>query len=225
MQHPEASKIALYGVADYCWNMDAYDSEKNWEAAIKDLLPGNATALRTFALYNKALHQNGHNFYREEGQELVEIAEAALKGDAKAINDLKKKSTELKTAVDILLADKTNPRLNRELMPWLLMGRLMADYGQTVCSMASAKNCGCMNGFDALYKQAISIYEQMRKLATTSETRHFLQKDIYIGEKVYLPTLQQLFINSVNAFNKANGTNYDATVDQTVTEEAVQFGA
>ena len=75
MEYAETSKISLYGIADYCWNMEAYDYKSNWEKSIKDILPSNHKALRTFALYNKDLGPNGHGFRREEGDELKDIVE------------------------------------------------------------------------------------------------------------------------------------------------------
>ena len=38
MEHAEASKVALYGIADYAWNMKAYDYARDWEKALADLL-------------------------------------------------------------------------------------------------------------------------------------------------------------------------------------------
>ena len=51
MEYAETSKISLYGIADYCWNMEAYDFQANWEKSLKSILPSNHEALRTFALY------------------------------------------------------------------------------------------------------------------------------------------------------------------------------
>ncbi len=205
MEHAESSKIALYGIADYTWNMEAYDSLQNWEDAIVDLLPENAWALRTFALYNKGLDSNWHIFDREEGAELKEPVEGALGGDAASLRTLMSKSDELKLAADLLISDRSNPRLNEELMPWLLQARLVADYGRCVCALSLNDD---PSAFDRLYRQILSIREQMYVLGTTSGTRHFLQTDIRLGTKVFIPALDGVFANAVNAYNEANGTSY-----------------
>ncbi|MBQ8694864.1 MAG: beta-N-acetylglucosaminidase domain-containing protein, partial [Bacteroidaceae bacterium] len=49
MEYAETSKISLYGIADYCWTMEAYDYQSNWEKSIENILPSNPLALRTFA--------------------------------------------------------------------------------------------------------------------------------------------------------------------------------
>lgn len=210
MEHAEASKIALYGIADYTWNMSNYDYQRDWEQALKAVLPSNAAALRTFALYNKDLGQNGHGFRREEGEELKSYAEAALKGDNQAVATLLQKSKELKIAADVLLGDKTNPDLIRELRPWLLQARNLADYGVCVCSLAmqgSSDNATKESvSFTDYYAQACSIQEQMYELENSS-VRHALQPGIKVGTKVMLPTLNKLFSQAVDAYNAKNGTN------------------
>ena len=210
MEHAEASKISLYGIADYTWNMKAYDYQTDWNKGLKAVLPNNYQALRTFALYNKDLGQNGHGFRREEGDELKDIVSMALKGEMQGISSLMAKCAELKVAADVLLADQTNPELIRELRPWLLQAKNVADYGTAVCTMATFQKQGA-TGYDGtmsfknLYKQARSIQEQMYALEN-SNVRHALQPGIKVATKVMLPTLNQLFTQTVDAYNKANNT-------------------
>ncbi len=52
MEHGEASKLALYGVADYNWNVSAYNAMDNWERALEDLTPEAHDAYRTFAIHS-----------------------------------------------------------------------------------------------------------------------------------------------------------------------------
>lgn len=210
MEHAEASKIALYGIADYTWNMKAYDYQKDWEKALKAVLPGNYQALRTFALYNKDLGPNGHGFRREEGEELKSLAEAALKGEKEAVMQLLQKSIELKMASDILLSDKENPELVRELRPWLLQAKNVGDYGVAVCSMAltqaTSASASAFPSFKNYYDQARSLQEQMYTLEN-SDVRHALQPGIKVATKVMLPTLNQLFAQATDSYNKVNGTS------------------
>ena len=52
MEHGEASKLALYGVADYTWNVKAYNPIDNWERGIEELAPEVKDAYRTFAIHS-----------------------------------------------------------------------------------------------------------------------------------------------------------------------------
>lgn len=201
MQHAEASKIALYGVADYTWNMRAYDYQKDWDAALAEILPDEKEALRTFALYNKALGPNGHGFAREEGDELKDLAAKAVTLDAAALTELDGKCRQLAASADILLANKTNPWLIKELRPWLLQGKNVAAFGEAVVSMATAGDADFMT----YYKQARSLRQQMFELEN-SDVRHPFQPGIKLATGVLQPTLDNVFTQSVDRYNKAHQT-------------------
>lgn len=211
MEHAEASKISLYGIADYTWNMSDYDADRDWEKGLKNLLPGNYEALRTFALYNKDLGANGHGFRREEGTELTEIVEKALNGDRDGVLQLSRKSSELRAAANILLGDETNPGLVKELRPWLLQGKLVGEYGECVCRLASfgmRNNTRRRPGsFENIYQQARSLQKQMYDLENSS-VRHAHQPGIKVASKVLLPTLNKLFVNAVNDYNQQHHTHF-----------------
>ena len=52
MEHGEASKLALYSVADYAWNTEAYNPIDSWERAIEAVAPEVKDAYRTFAIHS-----------------------------------------------------------------------------------------------------------------------------------------------------------------------------
>ena len=52
MEHAEASKLALYGVADYAWNTTGYNPIDNWERGLHELVPDATEAYRTFAIHS-----------------------------------------------------------------------------------------------------------------------------------------------------------------------------
>jgi hyaluronoglucosaminidase len=52
MEYGEASKLALYGVADYSWNCKDYNPIDNWERGIEALVPDAKEAYRTFAIHS-----------------------------------------------------------------------------------------------------------------------------------------------------------------------------
>ena len=216
MEHAEASKISLYGIADYTWNMPAYDYQADWEKGLREVLPNNYEALRTFALNNKDLGPNGHGFRREEGDELKAIAQQALAGQSSARQALALKCEELGIAVDLLLNDDSNPELLRELRPWLLQGKNVAAYGQAVVSLAEAatktqKGTG-LRSFENYYQQARSLQKQMYDLENSS-VRHALQPGIKVATKVLMPTLNELFAKAVNQYNANNGTDLNPVAE------------
>ncbi len=217
MEYAETSKISLYGIADYCWNMDAYEFEQNWEKSLRRILPSNYKALEIFALYNKDLGPNGHGFRREEGEELQPTAKAAIEGDAAALEALNQKCNELKLACDLLLVDDTNPQLIHELRPWLLQGKLLADYGNVVCQMKKVAEKKTREytflNFENLYAQARSIQKQMYDNENNKAMLHPYQTGIKLGTKVLLPTIQTLFTQATESYNKLNGKALDTAAD------------
>ena len=79
MDKPEASKIALFGVGDYCWNIDAFDSETSWKAGIRRLFPEYAEAMQTLADHSSDQGPNGHGYRREESVEFKPVVDEAAK--------------------------------------------------------------------------------------------------------------------------------------------------
>ena len=216
MEHAEASKISLYGIADYTWNMKAYDYKADWEKGLKAVLPSNYEALRTFALYNKDLGPNGHGFRREEGDEMKELAAKAIAGDHLAWNGMLRKCAALKCASDVLFNDESNPALIKELLPWLFQAKLVASYGEAVCLLSFRAKGNQIESeypkFKDLYNQARSLQKQMYDIEN-SPIRHPLQPGIKVGTRVMLPTLNKMFTNAVNVYNSKKGTKLNAVAE------------
>ena len=217
MEYAETSKISLYGIADYCWNMEAYDYKSNWEKSIKSILPSNHEALRTFALYNKDLGPNGHGFRREEGEELKDIVEKALAGDFYAVSMLNSACYELELACDLLLNDNSNPQLLHELRPWIIQGKNLAAYGKAVCTMRMLSDGSVTTNklitFENLYKQARSLQKQMFDFENNKAMRHPYQIGTKLGTKVMLPTLNKLFTMATEKYNEKKGTDLNTTAE------------
>ena len=222
MEHAEASKIALYGIADYTWNMKAYDANADWLRALRELMPHCAELLALFAMNCQDLGPNGHGYRRDEGQELLPVARRALDHDAQAIRQLALYCRNLRMSADVLLADTTARLLVDELRPWLMQARLVADYGGVVCRMAvqpgataDTDTLSALNPFAAeaslpqLYLQARALLGEMDALAH-SAVLHPRQPGIKVGTRVLLPTLHALFAQSVTAYNEQCGTRLDA---------------
>lgn len=68
MENCEANKVALFGVADWCWNTGAFDSEQNWKDAFKAIYPDEevAKAMKVFATHNSDQAQGNSQGYRRE---------------------------------------------------------------------------------------------------------------------------------------------------------------
>lgn len=130
MEYAEASKVALYGVADYAWNMKDYNPEANWERAIKYLMPTNAEAYHVFCEHNVDLGTTVHGMRRE--------GESPNFDAAGTIEARKAQYDKMVEAADALLADTYNPALITEITPWLLKMKYMGQRGQKMVEMQQA---------------------------------------------------------------------------------------
>lgn len=207
MEHAEASKISLYAIADYTWNMKQYDADRDWQRALADLLPSESRALGVFASFNEDAGPNGHGFRRDESREQQALlAAATCREDSLAA--LYVACRDLEAAANCLLVNKENPLLVRELRPWLLQAKNVADYGQAVLDMARATHAD----FGRFYRSAHAMQQQMYALEN-SAVRHPLQPGIKVASRWLLPELNKLFATLVTAHNAATGEALDPAAE------------
>lgn len=215
MEHAEASKIALYAIADYTWNMGAYDAQRDWRRAIGDLLPSDSAALQTFAAFNEDAGPNGHGFRRTESEEWATGydklgAQATLTARAAY---LAQAGQALGSAADRLLRNRENPGLINELRPWLLMAQHVATYADEVTTLAKGVETPQQTTtFATLYQAARDEQRTMYDLEN-SDVRHPLQPGIKVGSCWLMPALNQLFAAAVEAYNQKQGTSYEPTAE------------
>lgn len=217
MQYAETSKISLYNIADYTWNMEAYDYESSWERSLVDIVKNpeltaeearTAKALRTFATYNEDLGPNGHGFRREESRQLAPIARLATEGNPEAIRQLAAEMDHLAAACNTLLTTRQNPWLTEELRPWVIQTKYIAEYGQRICHMALQST-----DFEEDYYAARDLSRMMYDLEGQPGMLHEYQTGIKSATLVLMPTLNKLFAYTVNEYNREQGTHYDPVVE------------
>ena len=164
MEYAEASKVGIFGVADYLWNMKAYDADRAWEGAVKELYPHSTEAFRHFAQDNVDPGANGHRF-RLQGESrdiapvITRFKDSLLEGqvDRIAWSKLRDRFRTMAEDATILLADKTNEALSKELRPWLEVYHHMAQQGGLLLRMQRLLAEGKAEEFMASYKELQSI--------------------------------------------------------------------
>lgn len=115
MEHGEASKLALYGVADYSWNIAAYNPIDNWERGLVELTPEAKEAYRTFAI---------HSCDTETGYRRAESWETKIfrinNYTEDQFNALRNEFAKVEKTPAEMEAKCTNKALLNELRPWLV---------------------------------------------------------------------------------------------------------
>lgn len=213
MEHAESSKISLYSVADYTWNLDTYDSIRSWKHAIKDLLPQKAAYLETFATHCSDLGPNGHGFRRDESVFLQPVLKVLAQDmhQTEALDSVLRECMLLETACDVLLADNENPALIQEMRPWLKQGKLLGEYGQCVLQMVKALD-GKDATFKTYYDRARALQTQMYELDMT-ENQNPYQPGVKAGSLILLPTLNQVYTQVTSAYNTQYNTHLETKAE------------
>ncbi|MFK8267515.1 beta-N-acetylglucosaminidase [Capnocytophaga cynodegmi] len=210
MEHPEASKIAIYGVANYTWNLEKYNSDTAWKNAIAEMMPENKEALLTFAKHNSDLGANGHRYRREESVEFKPIAENFLKNLEALHNPETKSVTEefekMVWASEQLLKTSENKYLTEELHPWLLQFQLVGKTGVSVMKMYNSLKNKDYQQFKSAYTNVQNLQKQMFETDQNYNQNPY-QPGVKTATLVVEPLLNQLLKYNIAKFNTETGEN------------------
>ena len=214
MEHAEASKISLYSVADYAWNLSDYDSDASWKRAIKDLMPEHAAYLETFASHNSDLGANGHRFRREESvalqpalETLRSVYEKQHTIDEDAFRQVSEECRKIVRASDVLAASRENQPLINEIRPWLMQFKLVGEYGTAVLEMLRGAGRD-KAAFEVAYTHASALQRLMYEVDTTYNQNPY-QPGVKSGSRVLLPTFYALFEEATKEFNRRSQATLD----------------
>ena len=133
MEYAEASKVSLWSIADYTWNMPRYDADASWRRAKQELMPTSADAFGFFCQQNIDLGKTGHGLRREgESADFVAITQSEHQVDyAKSFY-----FSLMQSYAGELLADSINqPEMLNEIAPWVESMRLLGQRGWLTMQM------------------------------------------------------------------------------------------
>ena len=157
MENLEASKPALFSVADFAWNMKGFDSKRAWNDAFLELYPSCPAAMRCFADHNS---DSAGGPRSEEswlaGWNRLESENFAATGDlgleCEAIRGACRKLTDTLPTAD--------PALWSEIRNWVAMLDAQAQEGQAALRKDKA-------AYDAAKKLRAEIFERQKDYFTS----------------------------------------------------------
>lgn len=124
MQESEPSKVAIFQLADYSWNVKGYTGKKSWEDSFKYIEPNASDELHTLAKHMSNPEPNGHGLVMPESEELApklaafkeELKQAKI--DVSKANELIDEFEVIIAACDDLHTKSKNDELKKDLKPF-----------------------------------------------------------------------------------------------------------
>lgn len=148
MEHGEASKLALYGVADYTWNIGAYNPIDNWERGIVELAPEAKDAYRTFAIHSCDT-ETGYRRAESWETETFRIGNYT----PEQYDALLKEFMKIEQVPAEMEAKCANVELLKELRPWLVEFGKLGTRGRKALELIKLYEAGDDAALWAAYVQ------------------------------------------------------------------------
>lgn len=146
MEHGEASKLALYGVADYTWNTADFNAIDNWERGIEALTPEAADAYRTFAIHSCDT-ETGYRRAESWETRTFRIAEYTQE----EYDALLREFLAIEQVPARMEAGCRNKALLGELRPWLTEFGKLGTRGRKTLELIKTYEAGDAGAFWAAY--------------------------------------------------------------------------
>ena len=204
MEQAEANKVGLFGVADYTWNICAFDSVKSWKSGIVRLYPQDAEAMQVFCNHNSYLLPNGHGLFREESAEIMDDVQKLVKSleadapDKKLLGDLRAEYQRMQQAGKSLGKSEHLGALRDEIAPWFRQFELAgAAAVESIDALTESK----------VDKRLAHLFAAMGKLAAMKQTTRMEWNggkpkpvaDVEVGMYVMTPVMKSIYRQAANS--------------------------
>ena len=196
MEYAEASKVSLYSIADYTWNMEAYSSQTSWERALAELMPEHVEAFRTFCQHNVDLGPTGHGL-RREGEsaafkEAVEAFNAAMADgyDAAAVKTMTRQFKQMIAAADELLTSTEEPEMIAEIAPWVQVMKIIGQRGEKMMSLYTSLNKGDEKDFIAAYEAMAQLELDQKAIISRNFEGSIKKPNPTVANEVVVPFIK-----------------------------------
>ena len=194
MEYAEASKVSLYSIADYTWNMPSYDAESSWERALGALMPTCVHAFKVFCENNVDLGPTGHGL-RREGE--------SPKFNTNSKEALSKSFVQIVEAANNLLADEKNhPEMLSEIKPWVESMRLLGVRGLQYMNMVEAMERKDTIAFVATYRRQLKFAQEQKAIISRNYEGSIVKAKPVVSGDVITPWLDEHLAELIKAYRK-----------------------
>ena len=225
MNQAEASKVALYSIADYTWNTDAFDYMKSWETSITNIVPEVKEEFMRFASNTSYLKDDGGTSGTFEYDESWYLAEKidALK-DAIANNkDITQSAQVLLDEFNTIVSDyeniskSTNYGLLDELKPFLNAYMALGEAGAaSMEALIAAENGEIENwlNYNSLAQDNLDLMSTFKvKRVKDGAIKEYV---VSVGTKRLKPLVQEAIRDSKSVISNSLLFKYEPKVISTI---------
>ncbi|WP_313157505.1 beta-N-acetylglucosaminidase domain-containing protein [Sphingobacterium multivorum] len=220
MDKAEASKVAIFSVADYTWNMQAFNSELSWQQAIHEVVPEVADSYALFSKHNTDPGPSYHQYRRIESQDIGSILDSLLARTPELtkfpfnlsdqeLNSLKSELIKFEPSAKDILENSKNRALVNEITPWLLHFESLGKAGLEILNLLESKDD--LEG----YGYFLRLQAQRNKLVDIdrANNRNPYQPGIVTGNRHILPWIEKSYFHFAQFF-QVRGFAVPDAVDQ-----------
>ena len=220
MDKAAASKVAIFSVADFCWNTKAYLPDASWQKGIQQVLPEVAHSYKIFAQNNTDPGPSYHQYRRIESPAIQSVLDTLLARtdqftkfpikltdiDLSALNAV---CQSFSPAVQDILMHIKDTALLREIKPWLWhfasLGKAATALTQLLSAPDSKKAFPYFLQLQNARNQLIAIDRQYN--------RNPYQPGIVTGGRHIQPWIEKSYYHFAEMFKKQGWAVPDA-IDQ-----------
>ena len=210
MEYAEASKVSLYSIADYTWNMDAYSSQASWEQALQVLMPEHVEAFRVFCQHNVDLGPTGHGLrrkgesaaFKKAAEAFASVMEAGY--SAEAVAAMKEEFEGMVAAADELLSSTEEPELLAEIAPWVQVMKIIGQRGEKVMDLYTHLNASDEKAFIAVYEELVSLEQAQKTIISRGFEGSIKKPNPTVANEVVAPFIKTCTKSLIRDYKKAH---------------------
>lgn len=203
MEYAEASKVSLYSIADYTWNMSQYDAESSWHRAIQYLMPTNKEPFQFFCDNNIDLGKTGHGLRREgESKKFVSCTDN---------NQRFTYFVFMQGVANSLLCDSINhPEMINEIKPWVESMGLLGQRGIAVGKMYQDLLNNDSVAFIGQYKAQAAIEQAQKAITSRNYEGSIVKAKPVVSGDVITPWVNEQVATLVKQYKQKHTYGLDA---------------
>lgn len=227
MNQAEASKVALYSIADYTWNTDAFDYMKSWETSIEKFVPEVKEEFMRFASNTCYLKDDGGAsgpFEYDESwylSEKIDALKEAMKNGQSAVKPARDLLEEFKLIVsdyESITSKVTNKNLLDEIEQHLNAYKALGEAGIAAMEAIIASEEGNLE----LWMNSNSLAQEKLDLMETFKIES-LESDgpkeyvVSVGTKLLKPLVKESMDYAKEKMGEVVLPKYDPEINTSLT--------